>query len=364
MAGPTPPARGLATRAISALLELGARSWSAWQQRSDGSAAGAAPATPPPRTDAAPPAETPQRAPAGEAVPAPPGPSWAAAARAHLAHYEARIPIPAEPEADEVAGPSATAVRRRRIAIRRLRLVASWVDDGDDAPVDRALRRLGRGLGDVRDRDLASAAIREHVHACGDADLGALERAALDELQAWLEARRRRAVTRHASRDDAAAIDAALAALHRALEPWWTDEAHARSRVQQWYDDAVLALRERVAAAYDDLDVEPLHELRIAARRLRYGLEFAGELAPPGAASVLPWCRRLQSVIGRHRDHVLWQALLRRRIDRALAQRRYALARGLEPGRQAAQQARAAAWETLSQELASARGQLTVGASR
>lgn len=342
------------------MLRLGAQRWSAWQDRGhDAQPSADAPLREPPPAVARPSVPT-----AAADGPLQAAAGWSDAAHAHLAHYEARIAVATDPEDD--AGPSAAAVRRRRIAIRRLRLVAALISPTPDdaAPIDRALRRLGRGLGEVRDRDLATAAMREYLRAHGESELGALERAALDELQAWIDARRGRRASRVGARDEAAAIDAALASLHAALAPWWADEALARDRAAQWCDAAAITVRERLAATYGDLDVEPLHELRIAARRLRYGLEFVGALAPAEAASLLPWCRRLQSVIGRHRDAVLWQTLLRRRIDRALGHHRYALARGLEPARQAATRARTAAWEDLAQALVAARSQLRIDATR
>ncbi|MBX7083863.1 MAG: CHAD domain-containing protein, partial [Nannocystaceae bacterium] len=153
-------ARALAQRAIEALLRTPVPS----------------PVRPPQRPSAAPP---------GEDHAEPEVLAWSQAARAHLQRYRDRMVVGPTEAFDD-----AEAIRRRRAALRRLRTVLVLAGPPEAmAEADKPLRRLARELGAVRDGDVALAAVREH----GRAAVGTLEQAALDELEAKLARRRRRA---------------------------------------------------------------------------------------------------------------------------------------------------------------------------
>ncbi len=317
-------ARSLAQRAIEALL----RTPTATAVRSTPSS---------PRTS---PAED-----HGDAVALP----WGQAAHAHLQRYRARLEV-GPPEAFD----DAEVIRRRRVALRRLRTVLLLAGDADAmAEADKPLRRLARELGAVRDADVALAAVREH----GRAAVGTLEQAALDELEAKLARRRRRARDRAATRGTETALAHALAGVERASAAWRDDEGHARASASAWLAVHRQALDAALQQSLADHELEPLHAVRKLARRLRYAVALLRPLALPQAPSAAA-LSRLQAALGQHRDAALLHERVRERIDRALARQRFALARGLEPTLAALRARRSHAWIELDAALQRARVEL------
>jgi CHAD domain-containing protein len=174
-----------------------------------------------------------------------------------------------------------------RVATRRMR--AAWrvfgdaYRDGPTAPLRKPLRRIARRLGAVRDLDVLIEGLERYR-----AELPAGERAALDPLVAAWTASRSRARDRLVRSLDSDAhgrfvksfrafveTDGALAARVAPAEPHHVRDT-AASRLWTAYEQ-VRAYERGLRWA----DVPTLHELRIAAKWLRYGLEFLRE--PLGA---------------------------------------------------------------------------------
>jgi CHAD domain-containing protein len=251
------------------------------------------------------------------------------------------------------------AVRRLRTALRRQRaLVRATASVGpSDTDLDRALRRLGKRLGTVRDLDVALAGLATRRAAAGSD----LERAALDELEQRLAKRRIAALRRATSRLDEADIAAAADMLRGHVA-----EILGRGQIdvlaQQWWN---LAHAELLAALDhadgDEHELEALHRIRIAARVVRYGLESFDAVAPADARAWLDDVLTLQRAIGKHRDAALLHEGLRERAERASKRGHIALARGLEASVIAARIDRDAAFTAVHAAVARARAGVRPG---
>lgn len=265
---------------------------------------------------------------------------------------------PVHPASDHRLGPRET--KRLRTALRRLRgivdVVVGPVDPRKAAQLDRQLARLARRLGAIRDLDVALALLSERREASGSD----LERAALDELcgelvRARIEAaaRARKRLRGDATAEVTAQVRAALVdrlALPCGDTPgqWWSTHAHS------W-----PALPESVLP--DDLD--GLHALRSAARRIRHAIELFDEHAPIDARAWLDHARALHRSIGEHRDHALLVARLDQRIARARGRQRIALLRGLEASAIAATAPRAVCLQRVREAIMAARASRPAGLS-
>jgi CHAD domain-containing protein len=227
--------------------------------------------------------------------------AWAEAGRKvlrfHLIRMLARIP-------GTIDGQDPEEVHGMRVAARRVR--AAWRVFGDayERPIVREqvteLRALGGRLGAVRDLDVQLGILAAHRDGRSKR-----ERAALTPLvEAWTEER----AARHRELVD------------RLASPWFrgfvadqvslvtTDgagarpvAAHAASTVRTRTSAVVWEAYQVVWAFEDglaDADVATLHELRIAAKWLRYTLEFVREPLEPAATELIRRVVVLQDQLG------------------------------------------------------------------
>ena len=187
-----------------------------------------------------------------------------------------------------------------RVALRRLRSAletfAAEFARADLRARERALRRLARRLGDVRDADVHLAELRA---AFGGAT--ASESPGIAYAIEALVARRRTALARFAielSQFDREAIvgdPADMAAGSR--KPLRKFVRHAvRTRLRKVLQRASSAIPEGGDAA--------LHALRKEVKRLRYTLEFFGDLLGPDGAEALGSTERVQDRLGTIADAV------------------------------------------------------------
>ncbi len=249
---------------------------------------------------------------------------WHAHASSHAAKWIARVR--ADEELDD-----AEHTRRVRVAARRIRAIAVVLRD-DPAVVDRNLRRLGRRLGDVRDLDVAIA----HASAARSLASDAIERVALEELEGRLVRRRVDARARARSARDQPGLADELAAFELAIATLAADPSAARGLGERALAVLTDALAEAIDPAVSELELERLHGVRIAARRLRYVAELFEPCLEAVAREQLVRARDLQRTIGAHRDAAVWHELLVDRIARAEARGRITLSRGLDAAGRAA----------------------------
>jgi CHAD domain-containing protein len=192
-------------------------------------------------------------------------------------------------------------VHQARVATRRLReavpVLTTGLKGGKAAGARRKIRRLTRALGSVRELDVtmhildelarrpevprnALEDVRTHVVAERDARrevmLERLERVDSDKLS-----RRLQAVATTLSRCDANAWRVALA-----------------SRLVKRAGRLTAAIREagHIYAA------DRLHQVRIAAKKLRYAMELAADGRVPGAGRLVAELKRAQDTLGRLHD--------------------------------------------------------------
>jgi CHAD domain-containing protein len=234
--------------------------------------------------------------------------AWAEAGRKVLRfHFErmlARVP-------GVVAGEDAEEVHAMRVAARRMR--AAWRVFGDGferEPVRRyrgELRDIGGRLGVVRDMDVLLEILTTYCQHHSRRQRAGLE----PLLAAWRAEREERRVDLLAALDSERfgvfvsghqefARTPGLAAL--AVPPRTPGLVRNRMPATIW--DAY-----QVVWAFDDhletADLLALHELRIAAKWLRYALEFVREPIEPQATALIRPVVRLQDHLGsQHDQHV------------------------------------------------------------
>jgi triphosphatase len=233
---------------------------------------------------------------------------WAEAGRKvlrfHLAKMLARVP-------GAIAGEDAEEVHAMRVAARRMR--AAWRVFGDGFERDarrryrNELRSVGARLGEVRDLDVLIEILVTHGE-----QRGARQRIGLQPLlAAWRaqrEARRVDLVAALGSESfaqfigDYEAFAEAPGLAARAIPP------HAPGLVRNRMPATIWGAYQDVWAFDDDLlmtDLATLHELRIAAKWLRYTLEFVREPLEPQATALIRPVVALQDHLGdQHDQHV------------------------------------------------------------
>lgn len=209
-----------------------------------------------------------------------------------------------EREAGTLSGEDIEDLHRMRVATRRMR--AAWRLFGDayrhkaERRYVRELRAVASSLGAVRDLDvlLENLAAYVAIHPAEEADaLRPLAAAWQEEREAARSAMATMLASgayRHFVDDYLAFVEteAAAARAVAATEP---------SRVRDTATSRIWGAYEQVRA-YDATlawaDVATIHQLRIAAKRLRYSLEFFREVLGPEAGPLIERVTRLQDHLG------------------------------------------------------------------
>jgi CHAD domain-containing protein len=192
-------------------------------------------------------------------------------------------------------------VHHARVATRRLRAVLPLLDPRISRKLVRAMRRLTRVLGPVRDLDVTLAIIGDLERA------RELPRAAAATLrQSVVDERRhlRDAMIREIDRTDLQKIEKkVLAAVHEHSAGATRADAAAR------LPDARARAARRAARLRDAIESaaslylpDRLHEVRIAVKKLRYSLEVVRELRRSRATARIRTLKRAQDLLGRMHD--------------------------------------------------------------
>lgn len=179
-------------------------------------------------------------------------------------------------------------VHDMRVASRRLRsTLRDFIPYLNERKAPRKqLKEMARSLGGVRDEDVAIAALEKL--------LGAADETASAGIEALVEERRRRQA---AAREhlQLAISEEAINELQERFDAWLRSAATARAKGDAARDLSFMEMAREVISSqhreveelssslFSPFDVEPLHDMRIAAKRLRYSLElfspcFGGEL--------------------------------------------------------------------------------------
>ncbi|HEY0098308.1 MAG TPA: CHAD domain-containing protein [Pyrinomonadaceae bacterium] len=223
-------------------------------------------------------------------------------------------------------------VHDMRVASRRLRSAIKDFRDflGRRSVPKRRLKKVADALGDVRDQDVAIEAL-EKLRAEAGAEVSADVGAGIDQL---IE---ERAALRGGARVKLAFIVAEkpLAELREnflsRLESVGEAEGgkdgrksrRSASRASSFRQAGRRVISARIAELHDlsdslhhPFDIEPLHELRIAAKRLRYAMELFAPCWGGTLTSYAHEVSELQSSLGELRDCDTWIDDLGARLDR------------------------------------------------
>lgn len=192
-------------------------------------------------------------------------------------------------------------VHQARVATRRLReavpVLTTGLKGSKAKKAAKKLRNLTRAMGTVRELDVTVALI-DKLAASDD-----LSRAALQDVRLHVEAERK--VRREAMLTRLGDVN--VDKLGRRLAS--VSEAVAVSTSQAWRQ----ALAGRLVARSKRLSVrigeagpmyapEQLHQVRIAVKQLRYGLELAADSGIRTAVALVRELKRVQEVLGRLHD--------------------------------------------------------------
>lgn len=209
-------------------------------------------------------------------------------------------------------------VHDMRVATRRLRtaldVFADAVPEEKRDPLTRDLRWVGRALGRVRDSDvqlLRVAALR--------AEGSELERATLEIFERSLEIRRAKQRMRLLARLDseryvglAARLRAWVDAGPPAPAPGSPAGLPAYATAHRLTAERHRALHEAYHMAERSLAPTDLHATRMAAKRLRYCVEYFAELEGPGAVRRAKRLARFQDFLGERQDAATLLARMRK----------------------------------------------------
>jgi CHAD domain-containing protein len=199
-----------------------------------------------------------------------------------------------------VAGDSA-GVHQARVTSRRLReavpVLSTGLKGSKSGKAGRKIRRLTRALGTVRELDVTLQLLDELASAPD------VPRTAVEDVRALVvEERdaRRALMLKRLERVDAQKLGRRLASVGEALqntthEPW-----------RRALSNRLVLRSKRLVAAMDAAghmySPERLHDVRIAAKKLRYGLELASDSGVKQAAPHVRTIKRAQDLLGRLHD--------------------------------------------------------------
>ncbi len=233
------------------------------------------------------------------------------------------------------AGHEPEPLHQMRVAIRRLRAAMRFFEGALPArtrgALDDELRRLGRALAPVRDLDVqlerfgADEPHAEHAatHASDDPEAHAARHAAmLEALRGWLGAQREAARAALLDALDGERYPRLVARLERVAAGHERLLVRARTTaVSRRGADAIEKEHKRVLKQGSRIGSPPrardLHELRIRAKRLRYVLEFVGDLSGREGRQLVKDLADLQELLGEHQDACVGADVLRRFIESA-----------------------------------------------
>lgn len=195
------------------------------------------------------------------------------------------------------------------MATRRLReavpILATGLKHSKAGKASRKIRRLTRALGTVRELDVTLGLLQGLIEA------GELPRTALEEVRAHVVAerdRRRTIMLDRLHKVDAQKLDRRLMSVGEALEG--SDDEGWRQVLSDRLRTRAARLEEAIEAAGQIYAPERLHEARIAAKKLRYGVELAADSGTASAGPLLAPLKKAQDVLGRLHDLQILQALV------------------------------------------------------
>jgi len=192
-------------------------------------------------------------------------------------------------------------VHHARVASRRLReivpVLAKDVKGNRPRKAERKIRRLTRALGAVRELDVTLTVLDEL------ATRDTLPRNALEEVRAHVVAdreERRATMLKRMETVNLGKLDRRLASVAEALDE--TQSENWRTALGARLAKRGKALVGAMRDAGQLYNAETLHQVRIATKKLRYGLEIAAESGIRSAAPLVRQLKKVQDTLGRLHD--------------------------------------------------------------
>ena len=255
--------------------------------------------------------------------------------------------------------PSPDEIHRTRIAARRLRVALRSFKDllpGDVAVTLKGeLRWFARALGKVRDLDVYAENFRVYLQAIPEE-----QRQELAAFEQHLQHARGEARSHLASLFSDRRYEALLASFHTFLANAPSAGALRRWRsfricdgARTYLETSVKDVLKRGDKIAPDAPAKRLHRLRIKAKRLRYELEFFGEIYPSLESSAKA-AKRLQDVLGEYQDACTASHRLHEYLDEHGGEARTALEGLLRSEQRKAADARrqfAAEWRRFTKSI-------------
>lgn len=196
----------------------------------------------------------------------------------------------------------ARAVHHARVATRRLREVVPVVSTGlthvDVRTLKRGLRRITRALGPVRELDVALETLEEFASqsAVGEDAVSRVSDALEEQREQRRSEMQHRLRPRRLERVNERA-EALAQALHEAPpSSLWAGALTVR------LESRGLALRSAIDEAGALYSPDRLHAVRIAVKKLRYGLELAGDARIVRTGAMVTRLKNFQDLLGRLHD--------------------------------------------------------------
>jgi CHAD domain-containing protein len=191
------------------------------------------------------------------------------------------------------------ALHKARVATRQLRSVLPLVERRRQGrAVEADVRHLTRLLGPIRELDVAAATLK--AISAGRR----MPPAAVRLVRRAIESARRTVRQELRSTIGSVRIGKLKRRALKALRRGADDGVDGRTGREAWHAVAVRAeaVMASVVAAGSGYDPAALHEVRIAAKKLRYAFEAATEVAPASNLADVTVLPRVQDVLGRMHD--------------------------------------------------------------
>jgi len=209
-------------------------------------------------------------------------------------------------------------VHSMRVASRRLRSALQdfmpYMNRRMIGLTVKQIKEIADALGEVRDQDVAIIEL-EKLSAHTPPEIA-------PTLKGLLEARKEvRDTARRELKEFLAKDDLKQMAADCVDAFWKATNGSGKTKELSYVNMARSIIRDRLKdldklskGLYRPLEVEPLHEMRIAGKRLRYAIELFQDCWQPGILHFAKRASRLQSALGRVHDCDVWIEDLGKRI--------------------------------------------------
>ncbi len=203
-------------------------------------------------------------------------------------------------------------VHSMRVASRRLRSATRdfvpFVNKRGLASTLKQIKNIADALGKVRDQDVAILALTK-LSTQTPANVSVALKELIDARKVIRRSARRnlkKILFKEELKKLRVDFEAAIARATTSRKPGIKAEISYRNMARAVIRDRLKELEKLSNNLYKPFEVEPLHEMRIAAKRLRYAIELFQQCCDPSVASIAKSAAHLQSALGTVHDCDVW----------------------------------------------------------